>query len=260
MIKIMISPAKKMHMGNDNFTQISKPSFIKQAQKLQQILKTMTKEELQKLWKCNEKITLVNMERLHRLQLTRNLTPALLSYEGIQYQYMAPQIFSQQEWNYVDKHLRILSGLYGILKPCDGVIPYRLEMQAKLAVGSASNLYEYWGDSLAKELAGSGTLPVTILNLASAEYSRSILPHLPACASVVTCTFGEYVNGKVQVKGTLAKMARGEMIRFMAENQVEDTDSLQNFDRLGYTYAPELSQKENLVFLTSSAGCSQYEK
>lgn len=252
MIKIIISPAKKMKMLNDNFKHITEPAMIGQAQKLQHILKAMSPKELQKLWKCNDKIAKLNMDRLHSLQLDKNLTPALLSYEGIQYQYMAPQIFTHQEWSYVEEHLRILSGFYGILKPCDGVIPYRLEMQAKFAVGSAANLYEYWGPFLAQELTESSTSPVTILNLASAEYSRSIIPHLPPPASVVTCTFGEYKNGKVKVKATRAKMARGEMVRFMAEKRIKDTDGLKAFNRLGYMHSPELSQKGNMVFIDQS--------
>ena len=109
----------------------------------------------QKLWQCNDKIAELNFQRFSRMDLTRNLTPALLSYEGIQYQYMAPQVFTEQEWAYAQEHLRILSGFYGVLRPLDGVVPYRLEMQAKTGRAQVpgctlpgmppASLYDFWG-------------------------------------------------------------------------------------------------------------------
>lgn len=250
MLKIIISPAKRMNICNDHFVEITTPVFIQRAKELQDILKGKTFEELQELWQCNEKIARLNVERLHNLHLYQNLTPALFSYEGIQYQYMAPYIFSDEEWDYVESHLSILSGFYGILKPSDGVIPYRLEMQTKLRAGSAGNLYDYWGDALAHELTGSDTSEnITVLNLASAEYSKAILPYLDSSVKTITCTFGEYIDGRVRMKGTQVKMARGEMVRFMAEKQMHNIAEIQKFDRLGYHYSPSLSEDKNMVFI-----------
>ena len=122
------------------------------------------------------------------MDLERRLTPALLSYEGIQYQYMAPGVFEQGQWDYVQEHLRILSGFYGILKPLDGIVPYRLEMQAKVELPSGiKSLYDYWGSSICRELAADETL---IVNLASKEYSRAVEPYLEAHIDNVNCVFG----------------------------------------------------------------------
>ncbi|MFR3765256.1 MAG: YaaA family protein, partial [[Clostridium] symbiosum] len=175
------------------------------------------------------------------MDLDRALTPALLSYVGIQYQYMAPHLFSHGQWEYVKNHLRILSGFYGILRPDDRVTPYRLEMQARLAVDGKKDLYDFWGSSLFEKLTGkteeetepgSGgkaeNTPV-ILNLASREYSKAIEPFLTPDIRFVTCVFGVLKDGKVKIKATEAKMARGEMVRFLAENNVTDVEAVRVF-------------------------------
>ena len=147
----------------------------------------------------------------------------------------------------MQEHLRILSGFYGILRPFDGVTPYRLEMQAKLRMGEAKDLYAFWGDAIARELT-EGT--DCVVNLASKEYSQAVEPWLPEGVRLITCVFGEEKNGKVIEKGTQCKMARGEMVRWMAENRVTDPEDLKAFDRLKYRFAPEYSGGDTLVFLT----------
>lgn len=175
---------------------------------------------------------------------------SLLAYEGIQYQYMAPGVFSNQEWDYIQEHLRILSGFYGLLRPLDGVTPYRLEMQAKLRMGEAKDLYAYWGDRLAQALLQEDDC---ILNLASKEYSVSISKHLPSTVRFVTCVFGEEKDGRVVEKGTMCKMARGEMVRFLAERQANDPEQAKAFDRLHYQWDPSRSDQNTLVFLRNPA-------
>ena len=128
------------------------PAFLPQTEALCKSLQKMSREELKKLWKCNDSITELNVNRLQAMDLHSGLTPAILAYEGIQYQYMAPGVFTNAEYAYVQAHLRILSGFYGVLRPFDGVTPYRLEMQAKLRVGDNKDLYGFWGDSIAKAL------------------------------------------------------------------------------------------------------------
>ena len=147
---------------------------------------------------------------------------------------------------YVQEHLRILSGFYGVLRPFDGVRPYRLEMQAKLKTDFCASMYDFWGEDLARLLDGEGVL----LNLASAEYSRSVLPHLPPGIRVITPIFGER-NGAERVveKGVYVKMARGEMVRFLAEQGTDKPDALTEFDRLGFRCYSELSTPERPVFL-----------
>ena len=179
------------------------------------------------------------------MNLLKALTPALISYEGIQYQYMAPEVFSKEAWKYVQEHLRILSGFYGVLKPLDGVTPYRLEMQAKAGVGGAKDLYGFWKDKLYKEVRGSGE---AIVNLASKEYSKCIERYLTEEDMYITCIFGEEKDGKIIQKGTKAKMARGEMVRFLAENKIEEPEGMKTFNRLGYRYREKLSSDREYIF------------
>ena len=163
-MRIIISPAKKMNVDTDSLPWRDLPVFLPKTQQLCTQLQRMTDAELKKLWKCNDSIAALNIQRLRNMDLHSRLTPAVLAYEGIQYQYMAPGVFTEQAFQYIQEHLRILSGFYGILKPFDGVTPYRLEMQAKLRVGECKDLYAYWGDSLAKALLEETDC---IVNLAS---------------------------------------------------------------------------------------------
>lgn len=245
-MRIVISPAKKMNVDTDSFACQGLPRFLPRTEQLLSKLRTMPYAELKALWKCNDPIAGLNFERLRAMDLYQNLTPALLAYEGIQYQYMAPGVFTYGELDYVREHLRIFSGFYGVLRPFDGVTPYRLEMQAKLKVGEAKNLYDFWGDNIARSLFAETDC---IVNLASKEYSRCISDYLADNVRFITCVFGERKDGKIVEKGTLCKMARGEMVRYMAELRVEDPAQLQFFDRLGYRFAPEMSGRITYVFI-----------
>ena len=245
-MRILISPAKKMRVDTDSFAPQSLPAFLGFTERLLAALRGMTATQLQKLWKCNDSIASLNVERLTHMDLHRQLTPAILSYEGIQYQYMAPGVFDRDQLAYIQDHLRILSGFYGLLRPFDGVTPYRLEMAAPLAVDGAKDLYTFWGDKLAKALEAVTDL---VVNLASKEYSKAVLPHLPPNVQVLTCTFGEQKGDKVVEKGTMCKMARGQMVRWMAENNVQRAEELQSFHQLGYRFSPDFSQAEHYVFL-----------
>jgi len=133
-MRIIIAPAKKMVVDTDSFAVDGLPQFLERTERLKTVLQGMSPKDLQALWKCNNAIAKLNVERLEQMDLRRNLTPAILSYEGIQYRYMAPGVMETAYLDYLWEHLRILSGFYGLLRPFDGVIPYRLEMQAKLAV------------------------------------------------------------------------------------------------------------------------------
>ena len=251
-MKIIISPAMKMNIREDELEWANLPCFLSRAEELKRYIQGLDLDQARKLWQCNEKIALLNYGRFKEMDLERRLTPALLSYEGIQYQYMAPGVFEQGQWDYVQEHLRILSGFYGILKPLDGIVPYRLEMQAKVELPSGiKSLYDYWGSSICRELAADETL---IVNLASKEYSRAVEPYLEAHIDYVTCVFGTLAEDgtgglKVKVKATEAKMARGEMVRFMAERGVRDAEGLKGFDRLGYRYCQEKSGDKEYVFI-----------
>ena len=245
-MKIIISPAKKMNRKEEELSEITRPVFYEQACQLREELKKIDFGDLKALWNCNEKIAEENQERLRRFAMDQNLTGAVLAYEGIQYQYMAPQVFTDSQWEYVKEHLRILSGLYGILRPQDGVIPYRLEMQARLKAGDCKNLYEFWGDRLYRELTKDDRV---ILNLASKEYSKAIEKYLEKDVRYITCIFGEEIQGRIKVKATKAKMARGEMVRWLSANQIEEADEVKNFHGLDYGYREEYSSDTEFVFL-----------
>ena len=245
-MRIIISPAKKMNVDTDSFPVEALPVFLPETEQLLSALRARTPAELQKLWKCNDTLAALNVERVQAMDLRSRLTPAILSYEGIQYRYMAPGVMERAHLDYLREHLRILSGFYGILSPFDGVVPYRLEMGAKLSVNGAKDLYQFWGDRLADHLAQESQL---LLNLASAEYSRAALPHLPGTVRVVTCVFGELQGEKLIEKGTLCKMARGEMVRYLAEHDITTLEGAAAFDRLGYRFSPARSDEHTLVFL-----------
>lgn len=245
-MKIIISPAKKMNI-TDTMEWKGIPVYLEQAEKLKDYIRSLSYEEARNLWKCNDKIAQLNYERFRDMELDRNLTPAVFSYEGIQYQYMAAEVLDDDALAYLQQHLRVLSGFYGILRPFDGIVPYRLEMQAKAAVEGCKDLYDYWGDLMYRELTEDGTR--VILNLASKEYSKCIERYLKPDDRFITVIFGEYHNGKVVQKGTMAKMARGEMVRYMAEKQIEDVNEIKRFDHLGYQFEEMLSSEVNFVFL-----------
>lgn len=250
-MRIIISPAKKMKPDTDSLSWRDLPMFLSKTQLLCSILQSMSKEDLKKLWKCNDSIAELNVKRLKNMDLHTRLTPAVIAYEGIQYQYMAPGVFSDQEFDYIQKHLRILSGFYGILKPFDGVTPYRLEIQAKLRAGESKNLYDFWGSSLAEKLFSETDC---IINLASKEYSVCISKYLTDDIRFITCVFGEEKDGKIIEKGTMCKMARGEMVRYMAENQIHNPAKIKEFNHLNYHFDESYSNSNLFVFIRNATG------
>lgn len=235
-----------MNVDTDSLPWLDLPEFLPKTQQLLDRLREMDYDGLKKLWKCNDQITALNVERIADMDLHRSLTPAILAYEGIAYQYMAPGVFTEDEFAYVQRHLRILSGFYGILRPFDGVTPYRLEMQAKLAVGGAKDLYAFWGDAIAQNICAQTDC---IVNLASKEYSVCVSKYLPDGVRMITCVFGEEKYGKIVEKATMCKMARGEMVRFMAERQIEDPEAIKMFDRLNFAFAPDRSDENTFTFI-----------
>lgn len=244
-MRIILSPAKKMNINTEE-PYFDMPAFMDDTEKIMAWMKELSYLEAKKLWVCNDKIAEQNYERFAHMDLYHQLTPAILSYEGIAYQHMAPSVFEYGEFDYVQEHLRILSAFYGVLRPMDGVTPYRLEMQAKAKIGGTKNLYEYWGDRLYREVLDDSRI---IVNLASKEYSKCIEKYLTPEDTYITCIFGEFAGEKIVQKGVYAKMARGEMVRFMAENHVSEPQEMQGFDRLGYQFRDDLSDETEYVFI-----------
>ena len=270
MLQVIISPAKKMRIAADAFAPRGIPPFPERTARLNQALleieRTQGPEGLKALWRVSDKLLTENIERLHAFApvasedclgdsvAARRVAPAVFSYVGIQYRSMAPEVLDADALTWLQGHLWILSALYGCARPFDAVEPYRLEMGAKLAVDGARDLYGFWGDVIAQAICGNDEPrhePCTVINLASVEYAKAVLPHLPASAKAVTCIFGEGLrNGKPVQRATASKIARGSMVRWMAEHAVEDARDLTRFD-VGYTFAPELSSADEstLVFV-----------
>lgn len=265
MLQVIISPAKQMRVAADTFTPRGIPPFPERTERLvrelRDIERTQGAEGLKRLWRVNDKLLAENIERLnefepvsHEAQLddpavARLVSPAVFSYVGIQYRSMAPEVMGFPELEWLQAHLWVLSGLYGCVRPFDAVQPYRLEMGAKLSVDDTRDLYAFWGDRLAQVICADG--PTCVVNLASVEYAKAVLPHLPAESQTVTCIFGEeFRAGKPVQRATASKIARGSMVRWMAEHGTERAEDLVHFD-IGYAYAPELSSEDGstLVFM-----------
>lgn len=245
-MKIIISPARTMTVDLDSFQYQDLPQFIVQTKKILAWMRTLKYEQLHRLWwNCSKRLADKNYQWVQEMDLENNLTPAIIAFTGLQYQHMAPDVFTDAGLRYIQRNLRILSGFYGILRPFDGTVPYRLGMGDRATVDGTRNLYELWGSRLADELFRDDRL---VLDLASAEYEKAVSPYLTGHRRLVKCAFGEVVNGKIKQKATQAKMARGTMVRYLAENQISDLAGVKKFTVGGYRFQPGLSTSNYLAF------------
>ena len=191
MLQVIISPAKQMRVAQDAFEVLGIPPFVRETARLHRALLDIERNEgdsgLQALWNVSDKLLGPCLNTLHEFEpilkngdldnpaLARHLSPAVMSYHGIQYQSMAPEVMDSAQLAWLQDHLWILSGLYGCVRPFHAVEPYRLEMGAKLAVDDARDLYAFWGDKLARAIAPAGS-NTTIVNLANVEYAKPFCP------------------------------------------------------------------------------------
>lgn len=247
-MQIIISPAKKMLVDQDSFRVQGLPEFLDKTRELEKYLKSRTRDELQKLWRASDKITAEGVKQIQNMDLENNLTPAIVAYHGIQYQYMAADLFTQEALDFAQDHLKILSGFYGILLPFDGVTPYRLEMNAKMTGFRDYSLYHFWQGMLADSIFKDDDL---VINLASKEYSRCIRPYVNNGRQMIDIDFLEEKNGKWKTIGTHAKMARGEMTRFICERQIKNPTDLQDFHDFDFKFDEENSTETNYIFRTN---------
>lgn len=245
-MRIIISPAKKMRVDTDSLDWDGLPALIDRTDRVLAWLRSQSATDLRRLWAASEKIASLNIERLSNMDLRQGLTPALLSYDGIQYTYMAPTVFEAAQLAWVQEHLRILSAFYGVLKPLDGVTPYRLEMQAKAEIDGCKNLYEWWGDLIYRDVTRGDR---TIVNLASKEYSRCVERNLHPDDTMVTCVFGELTGNRVMQRGVYAKMARGEMVRYLASIGATQPEQMRSFSWSGYRFDEGRSTATSYVFV-----------
>ena len=283
-MRFIVSPAKKMTVDVETPWR-DMPRFLDKSREVVGALRAMNFEELRALWKCSEKLARETFERMWMLSedaawdMPRcpHLTPAVFAYEGIQYQNMAPRVMTQAELEYLQEHLRVLSGLYGMLAPFDAVVPYRLEMGSNLEVKGACDLYDFWGDEVYGALAHEADV---VVNLASVEYAKVVTSYFgkgktpaptggakPSSNSpsspcrqeaadearstslrLVTCLFGEVTEaGKFVQRSTHAKAARGTFARWCAAHEASCVDDLARFD-VGHALDEGRSTDDVLVF------------
>ena len=254
---ILISPAKTLDFETpatvDHFTQ---PDFLSNTEILVEQLRQLSAQEISSLMKVSDKLGQLNASRYQTWQPnfdTTNAKQALIAFQGDVYQGMDVDSFNPEDFDFAQKHLRILSGLYGILRPLDLIQPYRLEMGTKLVHAklhlSADTLYEFWGDKLTqainKQLEKSDNK--TIVNLASNEYFKAVKPKL-LTGKIITPVFKDWKNGKYKIISIYAKKARGMMTAYIIKNRLENVEDLKDFAEAGYRFNTELSERENLVF------------
>ena len=246
-MKIIIAPAKIMKIDRDSFPIQSKPQFLDKTRILERFLKSRSNEQLKDLWHASENVTKQSILQLENMNLDVRLTPAILAFSGIQYQYMAPDLFTQPALDYIQKNLRILSGFYGMLRPFDGVCPYRLELNTKMVGFRDYSLYHFWGSDIAENLFQEDNI---VIDLASKQYTRLVKPYLSQGRQLITVDFQELKNGKWKTVGVHAKMARGEMVRYIAEKQIKNPTDLQDFNDFEFQFEPDVSTKDHYVFRT----------
>lgn len=245
-MKIIISPAKKMRRETDFFLAEDMPMFDGRAEELIKILKTKSRSELKKLYSCSEKILDESIYALeHYGEGIR--VPCVMSFDGIAYKYMSPEVMTYDEIAYIKENLFILSALYGVLRPFDGVYPYRLEMNSPLKTESFKSLYDYWKDEIAKTVFAYGE---PVINLASEEYSRCLKRYKTQSNTFIDVIFYDRCDGgELKEKGVYCKMSRGAMTRFAAENKITEPEKLKSFSRFGYSFCEEMSDDETYIFI-----------
>lgn len=250
---ILISPAKKLDFDTAPITErFTQCEFLSEAQELIDTAKQLSKDDIAKLMHLSDNLAQLNVDRYQSWSqpfTPQNAKPALLAFKGDVYAGMNADTFTEANLNFSQQHLRMLSGLYGLLRPLDLMQPYRLEMGTRLANPRGKNLYEFWGSQITnavnKALAESGS--DTLVNLASNEYFKSIKTQ-QLDGQLITPQFKEYKDGAYKIIGIYAKRARGLMSRYIIENEIIDVQGIKAFDWEGYAYCEELSSELQWVF------------
>lgn len=250
---IVVSPAKKLDYDTPPTTErYSQPDFLDQSQLLINNLRNYSALDLAELMKLSMNLAELNFDRYHDWtpQFTAdNAKPCLLAFKGDVYEGMDAGSFSEEDLDYAQSHLRILSGLYGLLKPLDLMMPYRLEMGTRLPNSRGKNLYEFWGeritDAVNAQLREQGD--DILINLASNEYFKSVKPKLLQ-GRVINPQFKERKGDDYRMIGIFAKRARGLMSRYILRNRLRDPESIKDFNLDGYGFNELLSKGDQWVF------------
>lgn len=249
----ILSPAKSLDFEKQFDLEPTKPRFTQETNQLIEVLKKKSAEEVQELMSISEKLAELNVERYDNFKkrTPKYAKPAALAFQGDVYQGMKAEDFSEKEHAFAQQHIRILSGLYGLLRPLDLIQPYRLEMGTKLNIGQHDSLYSFWEDKIAKELIKDlkAQEDKTIINLASNEYfkaaDRAILKKK---VQLIDVEFKDFKNGEHKIISFYAKKARGMMARFIVKNRLTKIEQLKAFDYEGYYFDDKVSTNSLLAF------------
>lgn len=251
----LLSPAKKLDYDSPLHIEThTQPLFVDQAAGLIKVLKTKSAEDISELMSLSPALSELNVQRYahwKRSFTQANSRQAVLAFNGDVYEGLDAASLSAADLAYAQDHLRILSGLYGVLRPLDLIHPYRLEMGTKLANPGGKDLYAFWGetltDSLNAELAQAPAGSAALVNLASEEYFKAVKPKKLA-APVIDCVFEDWKGGKYKIISFYAKRARGLMARYAITNRIDRPEGLKGFDLEGYGFDADASEARRLVF------------
>ena len=245
-MKIIISPAKKLTNEKISINKASAIQFSNEAKYLVKELKNYKVNDIKELMGLSDNLAQLNYERFQKWDLNSDqVNAAIYMFQGDVYQGLKVETFTANEIDFAQEHLRILSGLYGLLKPLDLIYPYRLEMGTKMKTKNGNNLYNFWGDKLSQALISDMKSKEVLINLASNEYSRALkLNNFPK--PVITPIFKDYKHGKLKVISFYAKRARGEMCNYIIKNKITNTKNLKMFSNLDYTFSDENDRGEIL--------------
>lgn len=250
---MLISPAKTLDFETAAITkQSSTPDFLDQSQQLITELRELSPADLSNLMGISDKLALLNFDRYaawHTPFDGSNAKQALLAFKGDVYTGLDAETFNSKDFKFAQKHLRILSGLYGLLRPLDLIQPYRLEMGTKFANSQGNNLYSFWDDAITSAINTQlkNSKSTALLNLASNEYYKSVQP-ASVNAKIITPVFKDLKNGKYKIISFYAKKARGLMAAYVIKNQITDVVKVKKFKSEGYSYNAKLSSDRDWVF------------
>ncbi|RLA25698.1 MAG: peroxide stress protein YaaA [Gammaproteobacteria bacterium] len=254
---MLISPAKSLDM-QARFPTIASTQarLLGDSQLLIEQLQDFNPEDIKQLMGISEKLADLNYQRFQDWRLTDVVEqcPALFAFQGDVYQGLATDTLSVEEIEFAQQHLRILSGLYGLLRPLDLMQAYRLEMGTKLINARGSNLYAFWGDKISELVKADMPEDESqeLVNLASNEYFKAVKPRIIG-AQVITPVFKDFKNGRYKIISFYAKKARGMMVNYALKHKITQAEELKNFTSAGYRYADELSDVKQWVFIRESA-------
>jgi len=250
---IVLSPAKKLDFDSENLRSGSDvPSLLTETRKLAKVAKKLKAEDLKSMMGISDALADLNVKRFKAFKTpftAANARPALDAFKGDVYIGLDAPTLSDEDRQFANKSIRILSGLYGLLRPLDLIQAYRLEMGVKFANERGANLYAFWGDLISQELNKDlkGESDPVLVNLASGEYFKAIKKKA-LNARVVTPVFEDVKDGRAKVISFLAKKARGAMTRYVIENRIDDPEALKSFSDGGYKYKAALSDEDRWVF------------